>query len=123
MPEWWHDGRLDRKIAQLRRPVAEPEIEDPSMGAISNLNDALSRPGPAVPRRIFEIQGSRGRSPLIGEGVKTSGIVTALGRDGFYIQDPRGDGDSRTSDAVFVFLGKQPTVRIGDAVQVEGSVA
>jgi 2',3'-cyclic-nucleotide 2'-phosphodiesterase (5'-nucleotidase family)/endonuclease/exonuclease/phosphatase family metal-dependent hydrolase len=58
--------------------------------------------------------------------VRTTGVVTATdsnGARGFYLQDPAGDGDDATSDAIFVFTGATPTVAIGDDVTVEGTVS
>ena len=52
--------------------------------------------------RIPEIQGRGHRSPRAGSVVTTRGIVTAVGGGGFYLQDPDGDGDSATSDAIVV---------------------
>lgn len=82
---------------------------------------------PAEPEltTIMAIQGAGHSSPLVGQRVTTSGIVTALAGNGFYIQDPEGDGDIATSDAIFVFQGNNPAFRpaIGDAVTVEGAVS
>ncbi|WP_420338972.1 5'-nucleotidase C-terminal domain-containing protein [Roseibium sp.] len=72
---------------------------------------------------IFEIQGKGHISDFVGEDVRTSGVVTAVDSNGFYMQDPDGDGDIATSDAIFVFTGSTPTVQVGDNVQVEGSVS
>ena len=58
-----------------------------------------------------------------GDLVITSGIVTAVDSNGFYMQDPIGDGDIATSDAIFVFTGSVPTVAIGDALDVTGTVS
>ncbi|WP_319546352.1 endonuclease/exonuclease/phosphatase family protein [Ruegeria conchae] len=64
-----------------------------------------------------------GTSNVFGDLVSTSGIVTAVDSNGFYLQDPDGDGDDATSDAIFVFTGSSPTVSVGDAVSVGGTVA
>ena len=68
--------------------------------------------------RIYEIQGASHTSPHKGEQVSVRGIVTAVARNGFYFQDPTGDGDERTSDGMFVYTQKAPGVSIGDEVQV-----
>jgi len=89
-------------------------------------------------RPIYEIQGAGHVSPLVdtldlddlpedtvvveGEGVTTSGVVTAIANDGFYMQDPIGDGEIATSDAIFVSTGSAPEVEIGNAVEVQGRV-
>jgi len=70
---------------------------------------------------LMEIQGRTHRSPLVGERVLVEGIVTSITPAGFYLQDPRGDGDPFTSDAVFVATD-DPWVRAGDLVDVTGLV-
>ncbi len=76
---------------------------------------------------IYAIQGEGHVSPFEGERVVTTGIVTAAGSDGFYLQDAEGDNNEATSDALFVFLGdeprSEPTVSVGDEVEVRGSVS
>ena len=71
---------------------------------------------------VHEIQGSGRTSPLAGQAVTTGGVVTAVDSNGFYLQDPIGDGDDATSDGIFVFTGRAPAVRVGDAAQVAGTV-
>ncbi|MFE1600533.1 choice-of-anchor I family protein [Methylobacterium sp. ID0610] len=71
---------------------------------------------------IPQIQGAGAASPLAGQPVATSGIVTAVASNGFYLQDPAGDGNAATSDALFVFTGGRPTVTAGDAATVAGQV-
>ena len=72
--------------------------------------------------RIYDLQGAGHTSPHEDEQVSTRGIVTAVARDGFYFQDPTGDGDERTSDGMFVFTKKAPKVSVGDEVQVTGTL-
>jgi len=71
---------------------------------------------------IFNIQGAGHRSPLAGETVATSGIVTAITDDGFFLQDDRGDGDDLTSDAIYVYTGSKPATNVRDQVEVSGEV-
>ncbi|RVU02348.1 hypothetical protein EOE18_17175 [Novosphingobium umbonatum] len=71
---------------------------------------------------IMEIQGESHSSAYAGQEVTTKGIVTAVDGAGFYLQDAAGDGNSRTSDAVFVYTGTAPTVKIGDAIEVTATV-
>lgn len=52
---------------------------------------------------IYAIQGATHISPYRGATVETCGIVTAVGFNSYYIQDPVGDGDDETSDGMFVF--------------------
>jgi len=73
--------------------------------------------------RIYQIQGAAHRSPLVGQTVtEVPGIVTAVAADGFYLQDPDGDGNPATSDAVFVRTAGAPTVTVGSPVAVSGRV-
>lgn len=71
---------------------------------------------------IFEIQGESHRSAVAGQTVTTTGIVTAVDSNGFYIQDARGDGNARTSDGIFVLTTTAPNVMVGDGVTVRGRV-
>ncbi|MFP7571692.1 endonuclease/exonuclease/phosphatase family protein [Marivita sp. S2033] len=84
---------------------------------------------------IMEIQGAGHVSGLVsatpldpttggdGDRVTTTGIVTAVDSNGFYMQDANGDGDIATSDAIFVFTSSAPGVEIGDEVDVTGTVS
>lgn len=71
---------------------------------------------------IPQIQGSGAISPRLGQTVSTQGIVTKLLNNGFYMQDPDGDGDASTSDGIFVFTSVAPTVAVGQDVRVSGLV-
>ena len=59
---------------------------------------------------IPALQGSGLVSPLAGQRVTTEGVVTHVVNNGFFLQDPVGDGDPATSDGVFVFTSSAPTV-------------
>lgn len=41
-------------------------------------------------------------------------------RSSFFVQDS-GDGNSATSDGIFVYLGEAPSVSVGDEVAATGS--
>lgn len=72
---------------------------------------------------IPELQGTGDATPLIGQEVVVSGVVvgdTQAGLDTFHVQDPAGDGDPATSDAVVVF-GDAVDVALGDEVVVRGT--
>lgn len=60
---------------------------------------------------------------ITGDSVTTAGVVTAVDTNGFYLQDPTGDGNIATSDAIFVFTSSAPSVAVGASVQVSGTVA
>ncbi|MCB8904816.1 MULTISPECIES: endonuclease/exonuclease/phosphatase family protein [unclassified Streptomyces] len=76
--------------------------------------------------RIHDIQGTTRVSPLVGKQVTgVTGIVTGVrtyGSRGFWIQDPEGDADPATSEGLFVFTSSVPTVAVGDAVSLSGTV-
>ena len=80
-------------------------------------------PPPAPPTAaIWQIQGSGATSPYVGQSVTTSGVVTKVNNNGFFLQDPIGDGNPATSDGIFVFTSTQPTVSAGQTVQVSAKV-
>ncbi|MFF3760861.1 endonuclease/exonuclease/phosphatase family protein [Streptomyces sp. NPDC002185] len=76
--------------------------------------------------RVHDIQGTTRVSPLAGKQVTgVTGIVTGVrtyGSRGFWIQDPEADANPATSEGVFVFTSSVPTVAVGDAVSVNGTV-
>jgi VCBS repeat-containing protein len=74
--------------------------------------------------RISEIQGTGTASFLVSEYVLVSAVVTYTVADGFYLQeeDSDADGDSATSEGIFVFTGGAPSVAVGDKVEVAGTV-
>ncbi len=72
---------------------------------------------------IGQIQGEGHASAYVGQTVITNGVVTAVDSNGFYLQSAIGDGNARTSDAIFVFTGTAPTVSVGDEASVRGAVA
>jgi hypothetical protein len=90
----------------------------------------LTAPQPAAASgvRIHDIQGTTRISPLAGERVTgVPGTVTAIrafgSARGFWVQDPHPDDDPATSEAIFVFTGKEtPDVAVGDSVTVTGKV-
>ncbi|MFE1176254.1 endonuclease/exonuclease/phosphatase family protein [Streptomyces sp. NPDC058773] len=83
----------------------------------------------AAGARIHDIQGSTRISLLAGQQVSdVPGTVTAIrsfgSARGFWVQDPQPDHDAATSEAVFVYTGKEtPKVTVGDSVTVSGTVS
>src|SRR3546814_6959805 len=71
-------------------------------------------------------QGAGASSPLLGQTVITSAIVTAVRNNGFFIQMPDAEADANplTSEGVFVFTSAAPPadVVVGNRVQVRGEV-
>jgi len=73
--------------------------------------------------RIRQIQGAAHKSPMAGSAVNdVRGVVTAVNATGFWLQDPCGDTDPETSEAVFVYTGSAPTAKAGDEVAVKATV-
>jgi uncharacterized protein len=76
---------------------------------------------------IHDIQGPGDTSPVAGKLVSTTGIVTAVVSNGFFIQNPDNavDADPNTSEGVFVFTSSRPAAvaTVGNFVQVTGTVA
>ena len=85
--------------------------------------------------QISEVQGPGNASPLSGQTVTVSGIVsgdfqdndadTARDLGGFYVQQETPDSDPMSSEGIFVFDGNTPAthVNVGDRVDITGSVA
>ena len=81
---------------------------------------------------IPSIQGNGPNSPRLGDQVTIQGIVTgdfqgAEALEGFFVQDPEGDGDPTTSDGIFVFVPpanplSSIDVQVGQLVRVTGVV-
>ena len=105
-------------------PYVKHSVANGSGGALFSPGtkiDGSQFDGCPVEAVVSDIQGAGDESPLAGSRVITTGVVTALATDGFFIQTA-GDGDPETSDAVFVFTGSAPTVAVGDEVEVNGVV-
>jgi hypothetical protein len=56
------------------------------------------------PNRIHDIQGAAHKSLLVGQVDRVPGIVTAVVRNGFYLQDPNPDADNATSEGILSSL-------------------
>ncbi|HAX86948.1 MAG TPA: endonuclease, partial [Cyanobacteria bacterium UBA11370] len=96
--------------------------QDTFNGLGSHTSDPTDPPPPEI-IPIYEIQGASHISPFQGQSVITTGIVTAVDSNGFYLQDPQGDNNQTTSDGIFIFTRSLPTVSVGDEVQVAGTVS
>ena len=76
---------------------------------------------------IHDIQGNGDTSPFAGQSVTTSGIVTAVKSNGFFIQEAEidYDADSNTSEGVFVFTSAPPpaAAAVGNLVTVQATVS
>ena len=91
--------------------------------AVGALGLCAAPAGAAAPARIHDIQAAAHVSPLQDRRVvDVPGVVTAVGASRFFLQDPQPDADPATSEALVVFTGSRPTVAVGDAVTVSGTV-
>ncbi|MGH3077008.1 MAG: lamin tail domain-containing protein, partial [Gaiellaceae bacterium] len=109
-------------VTVVATQVADQDADDPPDQMAANHVFAFTTTAlPTTP--IHDVQGSAHRSPLAGTTVNTQGVVTARVANGFYVQDPVPDASPATSEGIFVFTNTSPTVSVGDAVQVVGSVA
>lgn len=79
--------------------------------------------GSGTPAAIYQIQGNGATSPLNNALVTTQGVVTKINNNGYFIQDPTGDGDPQTSDGIFVFTSSAPAVSLGQLVSVTATVS
>ncbi len=84
---------------------------------------ACTLPALAADTPIYTIQGSGNASTLAGQTVSTTGVVTRVNNNGFFLQDLTGDGNPDTSDGIFVFTSTAPTVVVGQYLRVSARVA
>jgi uncharacterized protein len=129
------DNTLRRKGSVTMGDTNQTDAFDPSVeweGFPTDTFDGLgsytsggTTPPPPPPQitAIYDIQGAGHLSPLVNQSVTTTGIVTAVDSNGFYLQDPTGDSRNETSDGIFVFTSSRPSVRVGDELQVAGTVS
>lgn len=114
-----HGSQVQHTVASADPAYNGMVVADVAVDIVDN-----DQPPPPPPVRIADIQGAAHRSPKVGQGVvEVPGKVTALAANGFYMQDPTPDADPATSDAIFVFTGSAPTVALGAAVKVSGTVS
>ena len=77
---------------------------------------------------IAQVQGTANVSPVEGQRVRVTGIVTARTKTGFFVQSPddQKDADLSTSEGVFVFTGNRTEppadAATGNLVAVSGDV-
>lgn len=88
--------------------------------SFGTINEAQSLGAAWASVPIAALQGAGHRSPWSGRGVRTRGVVTVVAADGFYLQDPVGDGAPETSEALFVATTSPPDLLPGDVIAVSG---
>jgi endonuclease/exonuclease/phosphatase family metal-dependent hydrolase len=107
--------------------VRDRDGEDPPDRPVSDFTSRFTTPA-VQGLRIHDIQGAQHRSPYVGSIVTgVPGVVTARRTNGYFVQDPRPDGDRRTSEGIFVFTGSDtapdPDLTPGTPVSLTGAVA
>jgi uncharacterized protein len=107
-------------------PIAVSDAQGNS--ASTNITLTVAQPAPIVD--IHDIQGVKSTtaatiSPFVGQKVQTTGIVTAVLSNGFFIQSQSPDNNPLTPEGIEVFTSSKPpaTVVIGNVVTVTGTVA
>lgn len=103
--------------------VTDQDADDPPDNMAADFTWTFTTLLPVRP--IYEIQGSGTTSPFVGTQQKTTGVVTVILSNGFFMQDPLGDGNPNSSDGIFVFTGNAlaRTLTPSDLVTVTGTVA
>ena len=106
--------------------VSDQDADDPPDRPASDFSASFHTDSSIAGLRIHDIQGAQHVSPYRGAVVAAvPGVVTAVRRNGYFIQDPRPDRDSRTSEGIFVFTGSStldPLLTPGTPVTVSGQV-
>lgn len=113
--------------------VADVDADDPPDTMAANYGWSFSTPANLCDEPftgIYAVQGSGATTPLPGvvdvEGVVVGDFQGAAGLNGFYLQDPAGDGDPATSDGIFIYIpAANPfygiDLQVGAAVHVRGT--
>ena len=125
-------GGADCTIAILAAGVHDTDAADPPDGLAANVSIGFrvvaADPCAGIVTAIPAIQGSGPAAAITGP-VTTQGVVVGDHEGpsptlrGFYLQDPAGDGDTATSDGLFVFNGNDDDVDLGDVVRVTGNAS
>jgi uncharacterized protein len=105
--------------------VSDRDTEDPPDRPSSDFTSRFTTEA-LTGLRIHDIQGSSHISPYRDRVVAgVTGVVTLRRTNGYFVQDPRPDGDSRTSEGIFVFTGSAPDAALtpGTAVTLSGEVS
>ena len=120
-------GLSNTTSATRKVPTADADNNSTEFAAVNPSPKTLTSTPPdpdPVDAKIHDIQGSAHLSPLNGKLVaNVTGVVTAKSGNGFWFQDPQPDADPATSEGMLVFTSSAPTVNVGDAVTVKGTVA
>lgn len=95
--------------------------------ALATILPAINTVQAAQSLTIPQIQGTGATSTFVGKTVKTRGVVTLVrkvrGDTFLYVQDPVGDSDLKTSDAIVVSVSSAGDIKPGDVVDLEGQIS
>ncbi len=116
------DGLGDVRVGSFDPAPSDPGSSKDTPGAPNACDTTPDSPQDPIRISIPAIQGVGHVSPIEGMRVVTQGVVTAVDSNSYYLQDVSGDGDIRTSDAVLVFTGSEPSVRRGDQIEIVATV-
>ena len=118
--------KFQKLVNPVHQPIVVRTVFSWLAGALIVLGIFLFPTGAHVssdgPLPVYVIQGEGEVSPYYHNRVDTFGVVTAVAPRGFYLQDPMGDGRQETSDGIFVYTSKRPTVKAGDCVLASGAL-
>ncbi|MEU6093271.1 endonuclease/exonuclease/phosphatase family protein [Streptomyces sp. NPDC047079] len=119
---------MDSRYTPRRLPRTALLTATALTAALTGTALALPAPASAATVTIAALQGSKRISPYNSQDVTVSGIVTAIrstgSSRGFWIQDPVGDGNPATSEAVFAYTGSStPSTKVGNKVTVKARVS
>ncbi|EAQ97535.2 ExeM/NucH family extracellular endonuclease [Congregibacter litoralis] len=117
-------------IGQSLQRCGETDWRAPQLSTFGTENTCPDVPPEPIDVRISEIQGVTDSSPLNGQFVRITAVVTADLEEpgeigGFFVQEEAADedGDPATSEGIFVFCGGVTcNVAVGDTVTVQGKV-
>lgn len=113
-------------LTVLANQVSDQDSNDPPNNMVMNFVVGFSPYDVCATNYtpIYQIQGS-GPSAVLTGTVTTKGVVVGdfegnAAASGFYLQDLTGDGDTSTSDGIFVYTGSSNLVSVGQVVRVTG---
>jgi hypothetical protein len=94
------------------------KVTDQESGSASG-SASLVVVAPVTTTPIATLQGNR--STYVGTTIQTTGVVTTLLYNGFFIQTPSANpGSTGVAEGINVFTSSAPTVHVGDIVTVTG---
>jgi predicted extracellular nuclease len=119
---FWHIN-ADEPRALDYNDFNQPDLFKPDQYRSTDHDPVLVGLNLAPEVTIMEIQDAGHLSPYEGQMIQTTGVVTAVAFNGYYIQDPVGDGNPATADGQFVFLGSATKPSVGDYLHLTGTVS